>query len=485
MSRKVLGIDIGRESVSAVLVKTSLRENRIEAHAHIPLPEAAEDDNQIRAALDLLCGEIDPAGCDCVVSISADHFSYRILQIPFKDAKKVRMVLPFELEPTVPYPIDDLVIDFIDLESAGNSDHSEIFAVAVSGTELRPYLESLAEFKIDPEMVTVGGLPSAVCLANRAEPGEDRLVLEIGNAASSLFIVSDGRLQLIRSFPTPAEADNRAGMLGAFVRRTLTAYDELCQTEFQPSDIVISGPGLNGAGLDRDIAQVLDIPVNRLNFADRLNIQLDSENTNPWNPALLDNALAVALMAIEGIKSLNFHKGQFAARKFFAKHKKNWVKTGILAAAVLTLFFTSAILESHTLNRKLDRIDQQIEDVYKATFPQVKRVVYPHREMQAKVEQVKKSAATQTTSGPHIRSIDILNSISQRIPESIKVDVTRMVISPENVLISGTTDDFNSVDEIKGNLEQVEIFEKVTISSSNLDRSGNAVRFVLKVEFKP
>ncbi|NNL76388.1 MAG: pilus assembly protein PilM [Desulfobacterales bacterium] len=145
MSRKVLGIDIRKESVSAVLVKTSLRENRIDAHAHIPLPEAAEDDNNFKTALNMLCNEIDPSGCDCVVSISADHFSYRILQVPFKDSKKIRMVLPFELEPMVPYPIDDLIIDFIDLESGGQSDHSEVLAVAVPSTELAPYIESLAE----------------------------------------------------------------------------------------------------------------------------------------------------------------------------------------------------------------------------------------------------------------------------------------------------------------------------------------------------
>jgi type II secretory pathway component PulL len=483
MSRKVLGIDIRKESVSAVLVKTSLRENRIDAHAHIPFPEDAEDDNKFKAALNLLCKEIDPSGCDCVVSISADHFSYRILQIPFKDSKKIRMVLPFELEPTVPYPIDDLVIDYIDLESTGQSDYSEIIAVMVPRTELNPYVESLADLKIDPEMVTVGGLPSAMWLASQADPGEDRLVLEIGNASSSLFIVSGGRLQLIRSFMTPVAADNRAGMLGAFVQRTMAAYDELSQTEFQPLDIVITGSGLNGASLDSDVSKVLNIPVNRSNFTDRLNIEMDSQNTKPWNPPLMDNALALALMAIEGIKGLNFHKGQFAAKKLFLKHKKNWIKTGILAAAVLALLFASSIMESYTLNRKLDYLDQQITGVFKATFPEVKRIVDPHREMQVSVQEAKKTAGNQSTAGPHIRSIDILNSISQRIPDSIKVDVTRMVISPENVIISGTTDDFESPNDIKSQLEQVEFFKKVTISSTNLDRSGNEVRFVLKVEF--
>ena len=114
MSRKVLGIDIRNESVAAVLVKTSLRENRIDTHAYIPISDSEDDPDHIKTALEALTGQIDPAGCDCVVSISADHFSYRILKVPFNEAKKIRMVLPFELEPTVPFPVDDLIIDFFE-----------------------------------------------------------------------------------------------------------------------------------------------------------------------------------------------------------------------------------------------------------------------------------------------------------------------------------------------------------------------------------
>ena len=341
MSRKVLGIDIRKESVSAVLIKTGMRENSIDAHAHVPLADPAEDENYIKTALSTICTEIDPIGCDCVVSISADHFSYRILQVPFKDSRKIRMVLPFELEPTVPYPVDDLVIDFIDLQSAEQSDHSEIIAAAVPRSALTPYLECLAELKIEPEMITVGGLPAAICLAHRTEPGEDRLILEIGKATSSLFIVSMGQLKMIRSFPTPAAVDEQAGVLGGLVRRTLASYDELCQTEFEPLDVLVTGSGLNGANFDNDVAKVLNIPVNRLNFADRLNIPIDSENIDSWNPALMDNALALSMMAVEGLKSLNFHKGQFAVRKFLAKHKNNLLKTGDVAACTTAFFLAS------------------------------------------------------------------------------------------------------------------------------------------------
>ncbi len=481
MSRKVLGIDIRKESISAVLVKTSLRENRIDTHAYIPIADSEEDPDNIKTALGELIARIDPAGCDCVVSISADHFSYRILKVPFKEAKKIRMVLPFELEPTVPFPVDDLVIDFIDLESSRQSDQTNLIAVAVPKSKLNPYLETLAAIKIDPEMITVSGLPSALWLARQTDRGEDQLFLEINRTISTLFIVGNGRIKMIRSIPTPVAEDTRGRTLGAFIRRTLAAYGELSQSEFHPLDIVMTGSGLDGAHFDSDIADVLDLPANRLNISHRLSIPIDDEDVNPWDPALMDSALSLAMVEIEGIGGLNFHKGQFAAKKLFVKHKKNWIKTGIFAAAAVILLLFNLISDSYMVNKQLEGYDQQIRSIFQATFPQEK-IVEPFQQMQIKVKEAKKNAVIQSAAGPHLRSIDILNAISRSIPKTITVDVTRMVISPETVLISGNTDTFNSVEDIKSNLEQIDFFKRVTISSTNKDRSGKEIRFQLKVE---
>jgi Tfp pilus assembly protein PilN len=56
-----------------------------------------------------------------------------------------------------------------------------------------------------------------------------------------------------------------------------------------------------------------------------------------------------------------------------------------------------------------------------------------------------------------------------------------MVISPDNVIISGTTGTFEAVDDIKSKLEQINAFKKVTINSTNKDRSGKEIRFQMKV----
>jgi Tfp pilus assembly protein PilN len=58
-----------------------------------------------------------------------------------------------------------------------------------------------------------------------------------------------------------------------------------------------------------------------------------------------------------------------------------------------------------------------------------------------------------------------------------------MVVGADNVVLSGNTDNFNTVDDIKGSLESDELFKGVTISSADLEKSGQRVRFKLKLDF--
>ena len=481
MSRKVLGIDIRNHFLSAVILNSSLREYRVDDYIHLPFPDSDDPEKGLAAALETLTGKMDFAGSDCVVSIPAGLFTFRNLQVPFNNSKKIRMVLPFELEPTLPYAVDDLVVDFHPLNGSPDGEKTELIAAAIEKNRLTPYIEALASIQVDPEKLTLSGLPTALCLAHQADLEEDQLFIEIDEASGTLFMLAGDSLQLIRSFPLPPAGPSKAKMLSAQIQQTLSAFQESSELNLQPLEVVASGIGLDEANMAADISKALNIPVKAASMADRLGIPVESYTRNPWIPAQMDNALALALMEVEGFEALNFHKGQFAAQKFLSKHKSPLIKTGILAAAVLALMFFNVLMQTYTVNKQVRGIERQMTQIFKATFPEVKTIRYPYPEMQARMQETKKNAAFQTEAGPHIRSIDILNSISEKIPDNIKVDFTRLVIQPENVVISGTTDTFNSVDDIKSRLEQIQYFKKVTISSSNIDRSGEEVRFILKV----
>ena len=95
MSRKVLGIDIRNETVTAVLLHSSLREHRVEDFIHLPFSGPEDPERSLSSALQTLTEKMDLTGSDYVVSIPANQFILRNLQIPFSNSKKISMVLTF------------------------------------------------------------------------------------------------------------------------------------------------------------------------------------------------------------------------------------------------------------------------------------------------------------------------------------------------------------------------------------------------------
>ena len=483
MARKVLGIDIRKHCIIAVLVKSSGRENSIEACVEIPVPaETDETENGIDAAFESLAQTIDIEDCDCVASFPSAWFSYRNIQVPFGNPKKIRMVLPFELEPTLPYQSDELIFDFETIDTLESGDNTNLLAVAIEKSELDPYLDTLKTHKIDPEFVSISGLPAALCLARQADPGEDMLFIESDERSCTLFATVGGQIQLIRSFPLPSSAGSRSVMLVSQIHRTLAAFEEIELPEFSPADIFISSKSTESDSQLEEMAAALNTTIQPADLTSRLSVTVDGETAETWNPARMENALALALLEINDFKTLNFHSGQFAIQKFLTKNKTQVVRTAVLAAAVLALLLFTAAFEFYTLYKKTSNLDRQRAEIYLSTFPGAKVIQDPYLEMNARIQDARKKSVFHKESGPHLRRIDILNNISRRIPKEIEVDITRLVISPQNVLIAGNTSAFDAVEDIRGRLEQIDFFKKVSTSSSNMDRSGKEVRFVLKAE---
>ncbi|MBE9573538.1 MAG: PilN domain-containing protein [Proteobacteria bacterium] len=108
----------------------------------------------------------------------------------------------------------------------------------------------------------------------------------------------------------------------------------------------------------------------------------------------------------------------------------------------------------------------------------------PVQQMKVKITELKSSAFSLPGMRGDQRVIDLLRDISLKIPRSLDVTVSTMVVDPETVKIKGETDTFNTVDIVKRRLEPSEYFGEVTISSANLDRSGKRVQFEIKLQRK-
>jgi Tfp pilus assembly protein PilN len=482
MSRKVLALDIQPNRVCAVLVKSSLRESRIAAFRTVPiLPEREDGGGGLRAALETIIATMNLDGTDCVVSLPAVLFSCRNVQIPFSNPKKIRMVLPFEIEPSLPFPAEELAIDFSVIGPGTTPGQTEVLAAAIDKTRLASVLGALSAVNIDPERVTLSGFSAALWIGRMSAGDGTALCLDIGDTFGSLHVVDGSRVMLMRSFPLPAAAAGRARALQHHIRTTFSALTELGGPRDAPSEGVLTGNGVEGLDLEQ-LAAGLPIALRTPNFREELGALGPEAEAPGWSPARMDGALALALAEIEGLGSLNFHRGQFPGKKILSRYRENLIRTGALAAAVLVLMFASVLVDAYVQRQRIDELDHQIAAIFKDAFPDAQKVADPYQQMKINLQELKKSASLPGESLPAARSIDLLKNISDAIPEDIAVVFDRLVLGPETILISGTTAAFNAVDEIKGHLERIPVFKKVTISSANTDRSGKEVNFQLKLD---
>ncbi len=321
---------------------------------------------------------------------------------------------------------------------------------------------------------------AAAWIGRNIEPDQTVLCLDIGETSGALFVVAGARVRLIRAFPLPADPAARGRAVRSHIRLTMGALNELSAAPKPPAAIFLTGSGIAGMNLEV-LADALPIELKPADLTRLLGVPHD-DDAGAWDPLRMDGALALVLAEIEGLESLNVYRSQFPGRKIISRHRENLVRTGVLAAAVLVLMFASVLIQSTLLSRRVADLDQQIASVFREAFPDAKKVADPYQQMQINLQELKKNAALPGEALSTLRSIDILKSISDSIPDEIQVVLDRMVIGPETILISGTTAAFNAVDEIKGHQERIGEFKKVTISSANMDRTGKEVNFQLKVD---
>ena len=113
MSRKILGIDIRRDSLAAVLINGTIHGQVIEALEYIdlsqietqpenemnnadpedngkknPVPGGDERGESLLKMLELLSRKMDFEGTTCFVSFPSSDISYRNLSVPFRNKKK-------------------------------------------------------------------------------------------------------------------------------------------------------------------------------------------------------------------------------------------------------------------------------------------------------------------------------------------------------------------------------------------------------------
>jgi general secretion pathway protein L len=508
MSKRILGLDIHHDLVSAVVVEQKGGEVKILAGGLQVLDET----NPLTAGLPLLLEEVSWQGGSCIAGISLSKVSLRNFSIPFKEWRKIQKVLHFELEEKLAVPLEEQEI------SAFVTGYDETGSQIVAGAVEKAYLDNITEVmegcglkirRISPSLEVLASL----CIDAKKFSG-NCLLFHAEMQAVSVAFWADNHLIFIRRFPRPVQFSSAPPIIQEIKKKqniqednnlpcnfdyqsALSCLDELCarvqfslgsirkdtESDIQIDQVILSGFLHNDLKWSKKVSAIFVAPTVSLNAVKDFFLT-GSGDMELWHPEFHNQAIALALSGLQKKRStsgLDFRKKTTADGLGRVSGKTIGVGAGLIC--LFTVFVLGYLwVDYRQLTVENNRLKGEMETILKYTFPEITKIVKPLVQMEGKLREAQAPEISIPLFNDEKRILNILADISAKVPGTVKINVSRLVIDQDSVQIRGTTDAFNNVNIIKNNLSSSDIYSEVKIVSAATDKKKGGIRFELKLQ---
>lgn len=504
----ILGLDIGPRQIKAVKIEAG-RRVRISALEIIDIGEYENLESALQQLRErnLVCGT-------CVTSIHPGRLSLRNISMPFRDERKIRQTIAFELEQVIPFPIEDAVIDFIVAADAQASQApagapSEVMAAVAPKALVRERIQLIEKHMPEVSVIDVDAFPLAAKLV-KSGLTDCALLVDIGAEKSAGFLLDGGRIRNIRSYDfggdtlTRIIADTAGLSLGEAERKKMTGdflpakdgtdkacRDFACEVKATlemlrrsgqaaaPVKVLLTGGGALFPSIKEILEEAIGVPAVFADLTETDNFEIDSGIPTPWS-LQLNNALALALRGMKKAAGMDFRRGEFELKKHALKLKRDLRWAAIMVAVSLCALVIDQALGYYLDYMKLKNLKSTINTVFQASCPDVTKIVDPAQQLKTKIAESRKISVG--SSGTLF--LELLKEISATIPQSTGFLITNLSYDGERIDIKAETTSFDTAEEVKKSLAGSRYFTNVNIGSANMIKQGGKVEIGIRMDVK-
>lgn len=367
------------------------------------------------------------------------------LTFPFSGKRRIGMVIKSEMEELLPFPTEDMAIDFKETHKGA------ILAAAVH--------KSVTLEASGSKNVRYIGLQSLSALyalkwAGRL-PLKDYLFVHFNGDAVVILGIKEGKVSYLRQFICNEEGDS--------FNQAFTEI--LAEPEYHPAMCVLVSDSEDTDSRKELIEKNHGIHVN----IPSLRETVSSSAVPQW----LWSGLGAALLALSPKGEINF-AAQNKVR-LFGTSKIVFYSLGCLAGLALLvwgLFYLNFSLKQSAY----EYLDSQPVQIYKSLFPKSAQIRDVARSFQDKIRGLER----QSPLGVNGTSVlDLLNDLSSKIDPQIDVKINDFTVDEKEFTFSGTTVSFAALDKIKGLVEKLRGVTAVDLLNVEL-AANKQVRFKIR-----
>lgn len=403
---RITAIDVGPAAVRVVQVEISGGQARLAKRGAAPLPVGCWEDlagsreslaQAIRSALS--AGGI--TATEATVAMPRRLVTMKHVRLPHATPDQVRGMVRFEAQQYIPFPLEEVVLDYQIL-----SDETEEMTTVLIAAARRSLVEDLLA-AFDRAGIEVTRLSvSALALAAHAQNGGLPVaLLDVEQSEMDIVVVSAGRLLFTRAAAIGDSTDDaeEGRVLAAEVARSLTAY----QNEYRAQPINklwVAAPVEQLSRVEQTLGSLLEVPVARINGV----------LMPPADPEAVAYATALGL-ALEARRpeasSIDLIPPSHKERKAASRRRFHTIAAAtvlIVAALIGALFMARGIaaqqkerIQAVAMNRTLT-----------ATQNALKKVQEEHDQLVQTYETVSRGLARE------MPAVEVLKAISDAVPRT-------------------------------------------------------------------
>ncbi len=506
MPEKLLGIDIGPTSVKALLaVKHGRAEARVLAVETAALDETLGLDGAIARIAEKI-RPLMPSGCACVVGLPPTGIMFRHLFLPFRDEKKIRKTLPFELETVLPLPVEEVVADYLLLPSDG------LLAAACQRDTLSSILSSVETHLGHVAAIDIGAAATTLALLEQKKDAAG-LLLDVGQTTSVAVFYEKNFLIEIRAFAfggqtltdalardllCDAETAEQTKITAGYPAE-LPHTDEVCRQfcvelantaeylrlhqmlQTPLAQITVSGGGALYAPLCHHLEKSFGVAVDRLNLPGQDLAAVAEKAPLSAPPQIFHTALACVKGAWGSKKSFNFRRGEFAAKNMLTDFGGQLKRAAIVAGILLMLFLTAQALDYEAQSLQAKQLKTSLTSILKKHVPSAVPMGDPVLQLKNKLAEERKTYGLDgASSGATV--LGLIRELSARIPAERDIVVTHLHYENRLVLLKGEAGNIDDVTAVKDELAKSRYLQSVSLGATSLKKDGSKVDFDLKME---
>lgn len=494
MSLTFLGIDLGSARIKLTRLQLSGK------HVHILGQKQLlrGSDGCLQGTIESVSQAIQDLGpySRLHLSLSSREALLMPLTFPFTQTRKIREVLPFELENQISVDLSEYLWDFIPL-AGGDTPVSRVLAAMYPKQKLHELLQAFEDVEIRPDRIDLDLAPLALLATEQADPNcEMEIFLDIGWNKLNLACLRFGRICSLQSISPGLKTivadrngneDDRIapgqmmhtpdtqGLKHLVQQLRLTGLAE--SDGALPQRLTLLGGGASVSEIIGFLEQEVGVSVTAISRP-----YWDSRGALEDLPAAALSA-AICLQGGKDRNGFDLLPPELAATRRQSPWRKHGRPLAVCLGLILLSWSISLGSSIYLELRSLDSLQERVRNTFYTTVSDASKDLRPMQYasvLRSRIQELEYKRAGQETSG--VKAIEVLRLISQSVPEGVTFQTTLLALDSNGLRLNGLASDYKTVDSLQNALSDLDVFSSVEIIGANVDSREDSVSFSLRMK---